>query len=106
MADKRLVVKIEGEEGYFQKKEQEKIRALREEAAKEGDKRYREDHMGHCFRCGTRSLVEVRKGNVVMDVCVNEGCGAVHLDAGELETILKEGATVKDITKAVFNIFK
>ncbi len=106
MAQTRLIVEIEGEEIYFQQKEREKIKALREKAAEESDKQYREDHKHHCFRCGTKSLVEVTKGNVVVDVCVNEDCGAVHLDPGELETIVKEGAAVKDIRSAIFSIFK
>ena len=106
MANTRLVVKIEGEECYFQKKEREQIEALRKSANAESDRQYREDHMYHCFRCGTKSLVEVRKGDVVVDVCVNEDCGAVHLDPGELESIIKESATVKDIRTAIMGIFK
>jgi hypothetical protein len=104
--DDKLVIKIDGEDIYFQKKEQEKIKALREAASHENDKKYREDHKHHCFRCGTKSLVEVRKGDIVVDICVNEGCGAVHLDPGELEIVMKKGGTVGDITKAVFGIFK
>ena len=106
MANTRLVVKIEGEECYFQQKEREQIKALREEAAKESNRQYCDDHVYHCFRCGTKSLVEVRKGDVVVDVCVNEGCGAVHLDPGELEAIVKESAAVKDIRSAILGIFK
>lgn len=106
MANTRLIVKLEEEEGYFHQKEREQIKALREAAANENDRKYREDHQYHCFRCGTKSLVEVRKGDVVVDVCVNEGCGAVHLDPGELEAILKEGKAVKDIRSAIFGIFK
>lgn len=106
MAQTRLVVKIEGEDCYFQQKEREQIKALREAAAQEGDREYRENHQHHCFRCGTKSLVEVRKGDVVVDVCVNEDCGAVHLDPGELETIIKESKAVKDIRSAILGVFK
>jgi len=65
-----------------------------------------DEHKGHCFRCGTPSLVEIHKGNVVVDICVNEGCGAVHLDPGELETFLEQRADAKSISKAIFGIFK
>ena len=106
MANTRLVVKIEGEDVYFQQKEREQIKALREAAEKEGDRQYREDHQYHCFRCGTKSLVEVRKGDVVVDVCVNKDCGAVHLDPGELEAIITETKAVKDIRSAIMGIFK
>ncbi|MFZ5564984.1 MAG: zf-TFIIB domain-containing protein [Thermodesulfobacteriota bacterium] len=106
MADKNLVVQIDGEEVYFKKKEQEQIKALREKAARENDRKYRDEHKGHCFRCGTPSLVEIHKGNVVVDICVNEGCGAVHLDPGELETFLEQRADAKSISKAIFGIFK
>jgi hypothetical protein len=106
MADKHVVVKIDGEDIYFQKKEQEQIKALREQAARENDRQYREAHKEHCFRCGTQSLVEVRKGKVVVDICVNEGCGAVHLDPGELEVMVDQRSAVKDISTAIFGIFK
>ena len=106
MAETRLVVKIENEDCYFQQKEREQIKALREAAAKESDRQYCEDHIYHCFRCGTKSLVEVSKGDVVVDVCVNEDCGAVHLDPGELETIIKNSAEVKDTRSAILGIFK
>ena len=106
MADKNVVIQIDREDVYFKKKEQEQIKALREKAAKENDRRYREAHKGHCCRCGTQSLVEVHKGKVVVDICVNEGCGAIHLDPGELEAMLEQRTAVKDISKAIFGIFK
>ncbi len=106
MANTRLIVKLEEEEGYFHQKEREQIKALREAAAKESDLKYRDDHKHHCFRCGTKSLVEVRKGDVVVDVCVNEDCGAVHLDPGELEDIIKESKAVRDIRSAILGVFK
>ena len=106
MADKRVVVQVDGEDIYFKKKEEEQIKALREQAASESDRKYREAHKGHCFRCGTQSLVEVHKENVVVDICINKGCGAVHLDPGELEAMFKQRTPIKDISKALFSIFK
>jgi uncharacterized protein (UPF0147 family) len=91
---------------YFQKQEQEIVKNLREKAEEEADKQYREEHQGHCFRCGTASLVEVEKGNVKIDICVNEGCGAVHLDPGELDEIIKDKSVISNVRLAIFNVFK
>jgi Zn-finger nucleic acid-binding protein len=43
---------------------------------------------------------------VKVDVCVNEKCGAMHLDPGELEMIMKDQGGLDKIRKAVFSIFK
>ena len=106
MADKRVVVQIDGEDVYFKKKEEDQIKALREQVASESDRKYREAHKGHCFRCGTKSLVEVHQRNVLVDICITKGCGAVQLDPGELEAMLKQRTPLKDISKALFKIFK
>lgn len=99
-------VELKPEDIFFQKKEAEKIKALRERASSESTAKYREEHNSHCFRCGTLSLVEVKKGDVVIDICVNDGCGAVHLDSGELEAIAKgDKETILNVRKAIFNIF-
>lgn len=104
MAAECLIV-IKSEDAYFQKKEVEKIRELREKAKKEKTELYCDEHRNHCFRCGTGSLVEVQKGNVAIDICVNEGCGAVHLDPGELETILQDSSQITSIRASILNIF-
>jgi len=39
-------------------------------------------------------------------VCINDQCGAVHLDPGELEAILKDRDSIEKVRKAVFSIFK
>lgn len=98
--------RMDSEELFFAQQEQEQIMRLREEAAKRAEQEYRDEHACHCFRCGTRSLVEVNHGDITIDVCVNEGCGAVHLDPGELEKIENDAMSVKKIHMAVFNIFK
>ena len=79
----------DSEEPYFRKKEEELIRDIREAAQKEAQESYQAEHRNHCFRCGTSSLVEVVYCGVAIDVCLNEDCLAVHLDSGELESILE-----------------
>jgi hypothetical protein len=106
MADTRLIIKVDNEDAYFQKQEQEKIREYREKIALESEAKYCEDHKYHCFRCGTPSLMEVRKDEVTVDVCVNENCGAVHLDAGELEDLLENQTFIKNVKKSITDIFK
>jgi len=102
----RLKVKVNKEESYFAQQEQQMIKNLREKAAKENDQKYRDEHKYHCFRCGTKSLVEIQKGNVSIDLCVNEKCGALHLDAGELDDLFAEQGFVKKARKSIFEIFK
>lgn len=97
---------LDSEELYFKKQEQDQIKKLREEAKKEADQKYREAHRYHCFRCGTPSLVEVHRGDVRIEVCVNEKCGAVHLDPGELEALAKDSGTLGRVHAAIMNIFK
>jgi hypothetical protein len=103
----RIILKCgDSEEVYFQQQQAEQIKALREKVAQEGASQYNEDHKYHCFRCGTDSLVEVQKGKCIIDICVNEGCGAVHLDPGELEAMLQDKNLIKDVKKSIFSIFK
>jgi Zn-finger nucleic acid-binding protein len=52
-------------------------------------------------------LVEVDHKNVKIDICVNEGCGAVHLDPGEMEKILEgERGVFGKVKNSVFSVFK
>ncbi len=106
MADGSVIIKVQAEEIYFSQDDQNKIKALREKAAKETKKQYCDDHKSHCFRCGSKSLVEVQKGKIAIDICVNENCGAVHLDPGELETILNDTGLIKNIRSSIFKVFK
>jgi ribosome biogenesis GTPase A len=97
------------EEAYFAEQDKKLLQQLREKSAKEADEKYAEEHKYHCFRCGTRSLAEIDEGHVKIDVCVNEGCGAVHLDPGELKEILesKDSETsLKTTRNAFLSIFK
>ncbi len=110
MASDRVLVKIsserDSEEAHFRKQDEERIKQLREKAAKERNEKYCEEHKGHCFRCGTKSLVEVNKGDIQIDICVNDECGAVHLDPGELDDILKDNKTIFAIRKSILAVFK
>ena len=100
-------MELRSEDLYFQKKDAEKIKALREKAKAECESKYCEEHKNHCFRCGTASLAEVKRGDVIIDVCVNKNCGAVHLDPGELEALAKaDSKALLNVHKAIRNIFK
>ena len=110
MAVKPVSVKIQPkkgtEESFFAERDQKILRELREKAAHESTKKYCEEHKYHCFRCGTQSLVEIDEGSVKIDVCVNENCGAVHLDPGELKTIIKNQGTLSAIRESFLAVFK
>jgi len=94
------------EKAFFAEEDKRKLRNLRETAAKEATKKYAEEHKYHCFRCGTQSLAEIDEGNVKVDVCVNENCGAVHLDPGELAEIIKDKKAVEKAKNAFLSVFK
>jgi hypothetical protein len=101
-----IQVKKDDEQIYFKEEDAKLIRELRDKHKKEADKEYCEDHSYHCFRCGTRSLVEVDRGDIKIDICANENCGAVHLDPGELENIMEYEKAIKGIRKSFLTIFK
>jgi hypothetical protein len=98
------------EDIFFKKQDQKDIKALREKAAGDADQKYRNEHKGHCFRCGTHSLAEIKHGEITIDLCINEGCGAVHLDLGEMEALQQACAMnqnpISNVTNAVFSVFK
>jgi len=106
MENKKVKLSVDSEDAYFIEQEQKLIKKLREQSAEDSDKKYREEHQGHCFRCGTPSLVEVERGAVKIDICVNENCGAVHLDPGELDEIVKDQKAIKNVRTALFRVFK
>jgi len=101
-----IQAKKDDEQLYFAEEDAKLIRELRDRHKKEADTEYREAHSYHCFRCGTRSLVEVDRGDIKVDICANENCGAVHLDPGELENIMKDEKAIKGIRKTFLSIFK
>ena len=110
MTGKRVSVKIQpkkgSEEAFFAERDQHKLRELREEAAGKATKKYSEEHKYHCFRCGTQSLAEIDEGNVKIDICVNEDCGAIHLDPGELKEIIKDQRALSAAKNAFLSVFK
>ena len=100
-------MELSSEDLFFQEKDAQKIKKLREKAKAECTAKYCEEHKNHCFRCGTASLAEVKRGDVIIDVCVNDNCGAVHLDPGELEALAKaDSKSLLSVQRAVINIFK
>jgi hypothetical protein len=110
MAKKPISVKFEPKKGselaYFAEQDQIKLKKLRKSAAKEATKKYTKEHKNHCFRCGTHSLAEIDEGKVKVDICVNKGCGAIHLDPGELDAIIKDRKALPAAKKAFFSVFK
>jgi Zn-finger nucleic acid-binding protein len=110
MTDNRIVVRtreVTEEDLYFLDQDKKKIQQLREKAARESDEAYRGGHRNHCFRCGTPTLVEVDHKGVKIDLCVNDRCGAVHLDPGEMEKVLDAGKGLFNSVKRSFaRIFK
>jgi len=110
MTGERISVKIQPkkgtEEAFFAERDQHKLRELRKKAAGEATKQYCEEHKYHCFRCGTQSLAEIDEGNVKIDICVNENCGAIHLDPGELKEIIKDQSALSGAKNAFLSVFK
>ena len=110
MGGDRILIKVQpgrgSEDAYFIEKDQTLIKDIRETISQEATAEYCEEHKNHCFRCGTKSLVEVERGDVKVDICVNENCGAIHLDPGELEQILKDSRAINVISKTVFAVFR
>ena len=110
MAGKHVSVKIEPKKGsesaFFAEQDQKKLRELRKKAKDESTQKYSDEHKYHCFRCGTQSLAEIDEGKVKIDICVNENCGAVHLDPGELKKIIKDQGTLSAAKNAFLSVFK
>ena len=102
----KFQVKKGSEEAFFAEQDKQRLKKLREKAAEESSKKYREEHKYHCFRCGTQSLAEIDEGKVKVDVCVNENCGAIHLDPGELAEIIKDQKALAAAKKAFLSVFK
>ena len=110
MTGKRVSVKVQpqkgSEESFFAERDQKLLRELREKASLETTQKYCEEHKYHCFRCGTKSLAEIDEGHVKIDICVNKNCGAIHLDPGELKSIIKNQNALSTAKKAFLSVFK
>ncbi len=110
MSGKRVSVKMlhkrESEESHFAERDQKLLRDLRKKATLEATQKYCDEHKYHCFRCGTKSLAEIDEGKVKIDICVNENCGAIHLDPGELKSIIKNQTALSAAKKAFLSVFK
>ena len=110
MEKKQVSVKLkhkrESEESYFAERDQKLLRELKQKVTLEATQKYRDEHRYHCFRCGTKSLAEIDEGNVKIDICVNKNCGAIHLDPGELKSIIKDQGALSSAKKAFLSVFK
>ncbi len=110
MAEGRMKVKMKSEmtaeEAYFLEQDKEKLRTLRADIAGGQNSQYSDEHKNHCFRCGTESLVEIDRGDIKIDICVNDNCGAIHLDPGELEQIIENQAAMGSLRKSFLSVFK
>ena len=110
MSTNPISVKIQpkkgSEEAYFLERDKDKLRKLRAQTASEANQKYAEEHKYHCFRCGTKSLAEIDEGKVKIDICVNENCGAIHLDPGELKEIIKDQSKLSAAKNAFLSVFK
>ena len=107
MSDDRFIIKAVDEDAHFREMDKVMLEKLRADAKKENQAAYVQAHKNHCFRCGTKSLVEMEYKNLHVDICVNEDCGAVHLDPGELEKFLEgEKGVFGKIKTSIFSTFK
>ncbi|MEG3639165.1 hypothetical protein [Magnetococcus sp. PR-3] len=102
---KDMKIKLHSEEIYFRKKEAEYIEELKKKALKDADKKYRKEHKQHCYRCGTQSLVEAHKGKATVFLCVNEGCGAIHMERAALKAIVKDAKAKHSAIKSFIKRF-
>ena len=78
----------EKEEEYIKRQELERIKNLREQAAKETAEqekvKLKELHWMRCPKCGLE-LEEITYRGIKIDECFS--CGGVFLDAGELQAV-------------------
>lgn len=92
------------EEEYFHREEQAKLAKLREaaaaQAAVDAKAALAALHHHHCGKCGTAMDTQVYKG-VEIEVC--PACGAVLLDAGELEKLA--GADQSGFVSSIADLF-
>jgi len=82
----------EKEEEFFKRQELEKLRTLREQAARKMEQeeraRLKELHWMRCPKCGME-LEEVELRGVMVDTCFH--CGGTFFDEGEVLKILSSG---------------
>jgi hypothetical protein len=95
----------EKEEEYIKRQELEKVKKLREQAARETAEqekvKLKELHWMRCPKCGME-LAEVEFRKVIVDACFS--CGGMYLDKGEIDNILaQEGTgTLRKIAAGLF----
>ena len=96
----------EKEEEYIKRQELERIKKLREQAARETAEqekvKLKELHWMCCPKCGM-ALDEVDFMNVVVDACFS--CGGMFLDHGEIDKILEQDDSGSVLSKVVSGLF-
>ena len=89
------------ENEYFARQNAELIKEMRARLDADRLTRERTSHFMKCPKCGA-DLNEVRKGQVMIDVCPD--CRGIWLDAGELE--LMRAASKNPFTKVVTDLLE
>jgi hypothetical protein len=96
----------EKEEEYIKRQEFERIKKLREQAAKETVAQEKEElkklHWMRCPKCGME-LDEIDFKNVVVDACFS--CGGMFFDHGEIDKILEQEDSGGVLSKVVSGLF-
>lgn len=96
---------VDPEEEYFHREEKEKLARLKAqaeaEAARAARQARKEQHWHKCGKCGADMQTQLFKG-IEIEICGD--CGAVLLDAGELEGLAgKDGSGVVNTIADLFN---
>jgi hypothetical protein len=96
----------EKEEEYIKRQELERIKKMREQAAKATAEQEKVDlkkqHWMRCPKCGME-LDEVEFKNVVVDACF--ACGGMFLDHGEIDKIMEQDDSGSVLSKVVSGLF-
>jgi len=94
------------EEEYIKRQELEKIKKLREQAAKETAEqekiKLKKLHWMRCPKCGME-MAEVDFRNVVVDACF--ACGGMYFDKGEIDNILEQDDSGGLLSRVVSGLF-
>lgn len=97
------------EDEYFhkinQKAIEEKRKALDTKRAEEMKKQKKNTHWMKCPKCG-HDLQEIDLKGIKVDQCLEEDCGGVYFDKGELELLLEiEGSSSEGLLGKVRKLF-
>jgi hypothetical protein len=94
------------EQEYIARQELQKLKKLREEAARETAEQEKVDlkklHWMRCPKCGME-LDEVDFKNVVVDACF--ACGGMFFDHGEIDKIMEQDDSGSVLSRVVSGLF-